>query len=882
MTWDSNSHPLVLQITSRTPFAWQSSFAASSDEEAEGWVTAINKCVGFERKREELTLRLLQLRCWFMGLQSVITRLGNAKMPVLTYNQYILRKVQYKLMFSAHSHFVTLKTYIYYKVRSIAIQAGLPTASLRGRGKKKKTTTGSIADATELNAEQEAELNAFYNFGFGGEDGGDGGAFGFGFSEEAGEGEEVTARKEKKKKKKKLHESDYDSLYAPSESPSVSPSVGGYDDDGGDEEAAVLREELSKVKKKNKEMKKNVKELQMRNAALEQTVNDSGRTETVDAMEYCMMKERNTEAEREIIRLEEERDSSRVDAAVLDKLKQKNKRLKKEVKELEAGGAGSGGGGGGGASAAQLQQLRREVSRGKERASTRNEVERNEALRVQLEAAEGGNADEAMEKLRRLQAEGGGDSAKLAAENAALTEEVATLRRKADRWEAKAKKSQGGGSADLMRKVASRVARLKEKQEALKDSFSTEMRGMLDTFLPPLRAAVENQSRRLAEAEASQLRLMDERRKLHNTILELKGNIRVFARVRPMGQNEARDEPPEGTITFADDNKLAVYSTQDQRKKWFEFDRVFSPSEGQAGVFEEAKPLATSVLDGYNVCIFAYGQTGSGKTYTMSGTPKDPGLNVRVVTVRTKAQSQAQGKTYVGKLNLIDLAGSENVNKSNVTGQALREAQNINKSLSALGDVISVETLSSLNFAARARNVENAVADRREPVTMLVVEKLHVLVLLLASHHVPSSPSWLNFLKKDENLSQSEGDRSRESARLLRRSRYESLAPGEEAQTKLHRRSRLECVPFGIQACHFHREGKCSQSEGTARQNALRERRCSEVVLILVDEVIVDAGDGRNVKHQDEVMTRRDAKSSCLCPFCQVADRDSFVLGEQV
>ncbi len=34
-------------------------------------------------------------------------------------------------------------------------------------------------------------------------------------------------------------------------------------------------------------------------------------------------------------------------------------------------------------------------------------------------------------------------------------------------------------------------------------------------------------------------------------------------------------------------------------------------------VFEEVEALVTSVLDGYNVCIFAYGQTGSGKTYTM-------------------------------------------------------------------------------------------------------------------------------------------------------------------------------------------------------------------------------------------------------------------------
>jgi kinesin family protein C2/C3 len=44
--------------------------------------------------------------------------------------------------------------------------------------------------------------------------------------------------------------------------------------------------------------------------------------------------------------------------------------------------------------------------------------------------------------------------------------------------------------------------------------------------------------------------------------------------------------------------------------------------------------------------------------------------------------------TTVGRLYLVDLAGSERVRKSAVTGQRLKEAQYINRSLSALGDVL--------------------------------------------------------------------------------------------------------------------------------------------------------------------------------------------------
>lgn len=46
-------------------------------------------------------------------------------------------------------------------------------------------------------------------------------------------------------------------------------------------------------------------------------------------------------------------------------------------------------------------------------------------------------------------------------------------------------------------------------------------------------------------------------------------------------------------------------------------------------------------------------------------------------------------RTVYGKLSLVDLAGSERADKTGAGAERLKEAQNINKSLSALGDVIA-------------------------------------------------------------------------------------------------------------------------------------------------------------------------------------------------
>ena len=61
-------------------------------------------------------------------------------------------------------------------------------------------------------------------------------------------------------------------------------------------------------------------------------------------------------------------------------------------------------------------------------------------------------------------------------------------------------------------------------------------------------------------------------------------------------------------------------------------------------------------------------------------------------------QKDSLGNKKTGRLYFVDLAGSESVGKTNVSGQQLKEAQMINKSLSALGNVINALTDKGYNF----------------------------------------------------------------------------------------------------------------------------------------------------------------------------------------
>ena len=60
-----------------------------------------------------------------------------------------------------------------------------------------------------------------------------------------------------------------------------------------------------------------------------------------------------------------------------------------------------------------------------------------------------------------------------------------------------------------------------------------------------------------------------------------------------------------------------------------------------------------------------------------------------IFSIIIETEDSSNGAQGYGKLSLIDLAGSERLDRTGATGDRLKEAQAINKSLSCLGDVFA-------------------------------------------------------------------------------------------------------------------------------------------------------------------------------------------------
>lgn len=131
-----------------------------------------------------------------------------------------------------------------------------------------------------------------------------------------------------------------------------------------------------------------------------------------------------------------------------------------------------------------------------------------------------------------------------------------------------------------------------------------------------------------------------QRREALNNYLDLKGNIRVFCRIRPFHHEESYSSRNLFTL----DESNVFLKVAETKRKQYKFDKVFDQFSTQGDVFSEVEPVIKSALDGYNVCIFAYGQTGSGKTYTMEGKPTNLGVIPRGIQTLFNQASECNNR----------------------------------------------------------------------------------------------------------------------------------------------------------------------------------------------------------------------------------------------
>ncbi|KAI8469926.1 MAG: P-loop containing nucleoside triphosphate hydrolase protein, partial [Monoraphidium minutum] len=176
-------------------------------------------------------------------------------------------------------------------------------------------------------------------------------------------------------------------------------------------------------------------------------------------------------------------------------------------------------------------------------------------------------------------------------------------------------------------------------------------------------------------------------------------------------------------------------------------------------------PGATQVEVGDSCDVVALMSRGAANRATCETRMNDrSSRSHQILTVIVDGFSHVTGARSHGCLHLIDLAGSERVSKSEASGDRLIEAQHINRSLSALGDVIAA-------LASRSSHVPF----RNSKLTQLLQDSLCGQAKVMMFMHISpessmhgESVSTLNFAKRVSEVTLGQAKRNVESGKVFR------------------------------------------------------------------------------------------------------------------
>ncbi|XP_067335038.1 kinesin-like protein KIF6 [Channa argus] len=145
----------------------------------------------------------------------------------------------------------------------------------------------------------------------------------------------------------------------------------------------------------------------------------------------------------------------------------------------------------------------------------------------------------------------------------------------------------------------------------------------------------------------------------------VKQTIQIFGRIKPTKKTTAvysvdNEKPTGATLEFMVPRDLADGFVNNKRECYkFRFQKLFDQAVKQEEIFENiAKPVADSVLAGYNGTIFAYGQTGSGKTFTITGGAErysDRGIIPRSLSYLYQRFSQDSSMVYTTHISYLEI-----------------------------------------------------------------------------------------------------------------------------------------------------------------------------------------------------------------------------------